>query len=60
MKNAQDAEAVISFTGTDDSDYYEVYAQVYGPWKLLTGSSNTKIYLPQLVSSAHAEGRTQT
>ncbi|WP_421366393.1 endo-beta-N-acetylglucosaminidase [Streptococcus suis] len=59
LKNAQDAEAVISFTGTDDADYYEVYAQVDGQWKLLTGSSNTRIYLPQLVRSAQAEGRTQ-
>ncbi|MFX3720960.1 GH85 family endohexosaminidase C-terminal domain-containing protein, partial [Streptococcus suis] len=58
MKNSQDAEAVISFTGTDDAYYYEVYAQVDGQWILLTGSSNTRIYLPQLGRSAQSEGRT--
>ncbi|MFX3931152.1 GH85 family endohexosaminidase C-terminal domain-containing protein, partial [Streptococcus suis] len=47
LKNAQDAEAVISLTGTDDADYYEVYAQVDGQRKLLTGSTNTKIYITQ-------------
>lgn len=59
LKNAQEAEAVIQFKGTADADYYEVYAQDEGQWKLLTGSSSTTIYLPALTRSAGAEGRKQ-
>ena len=59
LKNAQEAEAVLTFEPVAKADYYEVYAKVGQDWKLLTGSSNHHIYLPALTRLADAQGTKQ-
>ena len=59
LKNAQEAEAVIQFSGNQDADFYEVYEKDGDNWRLLTGSSASTIYLPKVSRSANATGRTQ-
>lgn len=59
LKNAQEAEAVLQFKGSVAADYYEVYQQDQGRWQLLTGSSNSTIYLPKITRSADSSGQTQ-
>lgn len=59
LKNAQEAEAVVQFTGNQDADFYEVYEKDGDNWRLLTGSSASTIYLPKVSRSANATGRTQ-
>lgn len=59
LKNAQEAEAVLQFKESADADYYEVYQQDQGRWQLLTGSSNSTIYLPKITRSADSSGQTQ-
>ena len=59
LKNAQEAEAIIDFVGSPEADYYEVYAKDEGVWKILTGSSNTTIYLQKLTRSSSEEGQEQ-
>ena len=59
LKNAQEAEAIIDFVGSPEADYYEVYAKDEGVWKILTGSSNTTIYLQKLTRSSSEEGEEQ-
>ena len=39
LKNAQEAEAVVQFSGNQDADFYEVYEKDGNNWRLLTGSS---------------------
>ena len=41
LKNAQEAEAIVQFTGNKDADFYEVYEKDGDAWRLLTGSSAT-------------------
>ena len=59
LKNAQEAEAIVSFEEVPQADYYEVYAKVGDDWKLLTASSNTSIYLPNLYRPSQASGTEQ-
>ena len=59
LKNAQEAEAVVQFTGNQDADFYEVYEKDGDNWRLLTGSSASTIYLPKVSRSANATGTTQ-
>ncbi|WP_172931398.1 bacterial Ig-like domain-containing protein [Streptococcus sp. 10824] len=59
LKNAQEAEAVVQFTGHKDADFYEVYEKDGDAWRLLTGSSATTIYLPKVSRSASATGTSQ-
>ena len=59
LKNAQEAEAVIQFSGNQDADFYEVYEKDGDNWRLLTGSSASTIYLPRVSRSANATGSTQ-
>ena len=59
LKNAQEAEAVVQFSGNQDADFYEVYEKDGDNWRLLTGSSASAIYLPKVSRSANATGRTQ-
>ncbi|WP_061587531.1 endo-beta-N-acetylglucosaminidase [Streptococcus oralis] len=59
LKNAQEAEAVVQFSGNQDADFYEVYEKDGDNWRLLTGSSASTIYLPKVSRSANATGRTQ-
>ena len=59
LKNAQEAEAVVQFTGNQDADFYEVYEKDGDNWRLLTGSSASTIYLPKVRRSANATGTTQ-
>ncbi|MBZ2106778.1 endo-beta-N-acetylglucosaminidase [Streptococcus mitis] len=60
LQNAQEAEAVLRFKGDQAADYYEVYAKNGDEWKLLTGSSNTNIYVPNLSRDANQKGTKQT
>ncbi|EIC76548.1 endo-beta-N-acetylglucosaminidase [Streptococcus oralis] len=59
LKNSQEAEAVVQFSGNQDADFYEVYEKDGDNWRLLTGSSASTIYLPKVSRSANATGRTQ-
>ena len=59
LKNAQEAEAVVQFSGNQDADFYEVYEKDGDNWRLLTGSSASTIYLPKVSRSANATGTTQ-
>ena len=59
LKNAQEAEAIVQFTGNKDADFYEVYEKDGDAWRLLTGSSATTIYLPKVSRSASATGTSQ-
>ena len=59
LKNAQEAEAIVQFTGNKDADFYEVYEKDGDAWRLLTGSSATTIYLPKVSRSASATGASQ-
>ena len=59
LKNAQEAEAIVQFTGNKDADFYEVYEKDGDTWRLLTGSSATTIYLPKVSRSASATGASQ-
>ena len=59
LKNAQEAEAIVQFTGNKDADFYEVYEKDGDAWRLLTGSSATTIYLPKVSRSASATGSSQ-
>ena len=59
LKNAQEAEAIVQFTGNKDADFYEVYEKDGDTWRLLTGSSATTIYLPKVSRSASATGTSQ-
>lgn len=59
LKNAQEAEAIVQFTGNKDADFYEVYEKDGDAWRLLTGSSATTIYLPKVSRSANATGTSQ-
>lgn len=59
LKNAQEAEAIVQFTGNKDADFYEVYKKDGDAWRLLTGSSATTIYLPKVSRSASATGTSQ-
>lgn len=59
LKNAQEAEAIVQFTGNKDADFYEVYEKDGDAWRLLTGSSATTIYLPKVSRSATATGTSQ-
>lgn len=59
LKNAQEAEAIVQFTGNKDADFYEVYEKDGDAWRLLTGSSATTIYLPKVSRSASATGTNQ-
>ena len=59
LKNAQEAEAVVQFSGHKDADFYEVYEKDGDTWRLLTGSSATTIYLPKVSRSASATGTSQ-
>ena len=59
LKNAQEAEAVVQFSGNQDADFYEVYEKDGDNWRLLTGSSTSTIYLPKVSRSANATGTTQ-
>lgn len=59
LKNAQEAEAIVQFTGNKDADFYEVYEKNGDAWRLLTGSSATTIYLPKVSRSASATGTSQ-
>jgi len=59
LKNAQEAEAIVQFTGNKDADFYEVYEKDGDAWHLLTGSSATTIYLPKVSRSASATGTSQ-
>ena len=59
LKNAQEAEAIVQFTGNKDADFYEVYEKDGDTWHLLTGSSATTIYLPKVSRSASATGTSQ-
>ena len=59
LKNAQEAEAIVQFTGNKDADFYEVYEKDGDAWRLLTGSSATTIYLPKVRRSASATGTSQ-
>ena len=59
LKNAQEAEAIVQFTGNKDADFYEVYEKDGDTWHLLTGSSATTIYLPKVSRSASATGTRQ-
>ena len=59
LKNAQEAEAVVQFSGHKDADFYEVYEKDGDSWRLLTGSSATTIYLPKVSRSASATGTSQ-
>ena len=47
LKNAQEAEAIVQFTGNKDADFSQVYEKDGDAWRLLTGSSATTIYLPK-------------
>lgn len=59
LKNAQEAEAIVQFKASDGADYYEIYQQNGNDWQLLTGSSNTSIYLPKITRSATSQGKEQ-
>lgn len=59
LKNAQEAEAVVQFSGNQDADFYEVYEKDGDNWRLLTSSSASTIYLPKVSRSANATGTTQ-
>ena len=59
LKNAQEAEAIVQFSGNKDADFYEVYEKDGDAWRLLTGSSATTIYLPKVSRSASATGTSQ-
>lgn len=59
LKNAQEAEAVVQFSGNQDADFYEVYEKDGDNWRLLTGSSASTIYLPKVSRSANTTGTTQ-
>lgn len=59
LENAQEAEAIVQFSGNKDADYYEVYEKDGDNWRLLTGSSSSTIYLPKVTRSANATGKTQ-
>lgn len=59
LKNAQEAEAIVQFTGNKNADFYEVYEKDGDTWRLLTGSSATTIYLPKVSRSASATGTSQ-
>ena len=59
LKNAQEAEAIVQFTGNKDADFYEVYEKDGDAWRLLTGSSATTIYLPKVSRSASATSTSQ-
>ena len=59
LKNAQEAEAIVQFTGNKDADFYEVYEKDGDTWRLLTGSSATTIYLPKVSRSSSATGASQ-
>ncbi|KXT77893.1 endo-beta-N-acetylglucosaminidase [Streptococcus sp. DD13] len=60
LQNAQEAEAIIHFQGSEGADYYEVYEQDGDGWRIVTGSSGTTVYLAKLSRSAQAQGTKQT